>query len=304
MQGNIAPGIASFDGCPINADTSVFNVTKGTRVLDTTTGALYVKISPLGDNTKFVPTGVNMAFTEDFNAYDTTDQVAILTATGLVRATTANLLHHIYTPGGNILGNCALGTQTLAPTIVATGLDIGGDQTNAEGYEIFSHFAGATGRPFIVGLDPAFYIKVKVLIADISGTDTLLCGFRRAEVNNGTLASYVDYAGMGFNTSAATGAIKLISEITNAAPSSYPVDTTQTLADATAWTVKVMVSAVGVVTYQHDSAVPGTLAAPTAIGTSPTFVNGTPLIPFFHFLNSSDLCDSVVIQSFEVGYTP
>ena len=71
----------------------------------------------------------------------------------------------------------------------------------------------------------------------------------------------------------------------------------------TALTIKVMVSAAGVVTFQTDAAVPGTLAAPTAIGTSPTLDNGDPYIPFVHYLNSADLCDSVVIQSWEVGYT-
>lgn len=304
MQGNISPGYATFDGCPIGVDASIFNANKGTKVLDTTTGALYTKISPLGDNTCFRPIGVNMAFTEDFLAYDTTDEIAILTATGLVRATTANLLHHLYTTGGNIFGCCNLGTQTLPPVVVAAGLDIGGDQTNAEGYELFTNFAGATGRPFVVGFDPPFFTKVKVKIGDISGTDTLICGFRQAEVNNGTLASYADYAGIGFNTSAATGAIKLIAEVNGSAPATYPVDTTNTLADATAITLKVMVGATGIVTYQHDAVTPGTLAAPTATGTSPTFDNGTMLVPFFHYLNSADLCDSVVIQLWEHGFQP
>lgn len=300
--GNLGPFLAAYPGNPTGVGTSIFDVVAGTIVVDTTSGGAYRKTSALGDNTGYAPIDVQKAFSEDFNALDTTDQVAILTATGLVRATTANLLHHIYSPGGIVYGNCALGTQTLAPAIVATGLDIGGDQTNAEGYEIFTHFAGTTGRPFVIGNDPAFYFKVKLLIADISGTDTLLVGFRRAEVNNGTLASYADYIGVGLNTSANPGALKLIGEVNNSAPTSYPVDTTQTIADATALTIKVLISSAGVVTYQTDAATPGTLAAPTAIGTTPTMTNGTPMIPFVHFLNSSDLCDSVVIQSWEVGF--
>jgi hypothetical protein len=303
MIGNISPGYAQIASVPIGADTSTFNVTPGTRVMDSANLATYQKISPLGDNTKYIPGGVDMAWNENFLNYATTDTIAILTATGLVRATTANLLHQIYTPGGLVYGNCNLGTQTLPPTIVADGLDIGGDQTNAEGYEVFSHFAGATGRPFCVGKDPAFFFYAKIKIGDVSGTDTMLVGFRAAEVNNGTLANYSSYVGMGFNTSAAAAAIKLIGEVANAAPATYPVDTTQTIADATSWGIKVMVSATGVVTFTHDAAVPGTLAAPTAIGTSPTLTSGMLVVPFIHFLNSSDLVDSFVIQQWVTGYS-
>lgn len=237
---------------------------------------------------------------ENFQALDTADQIAMLTATGLVRANTANLLHHLYTPGGNILGVANLGTQTTAPTIVAAGLDIGGVATDDIGHEIFSHFAGATGRPFVVGHDPAFYFKATLTIADISGTDTLLIGFRRAEVNNGTLASYADYIGVGVNTAANPGALKLISEVNGSAPSNYPVDTTQTLADATLLTVKVKVSAAGAVTFELATG-SNALAAPT-VTEAATLDDGDPVIPFIHFLNSSDLAGSVVIGSWEAGY--
>lgn len=238
---------------------------------------------------------------ENFELTDTADQIAILTATGLARATTANLLHHIYTPGGNVFGCANLGTQTIAPAIVAAGLDIGGDATDDEGYEIFTHFAGASGRPFVVGSDPAFYFQAKINIADISGTDTLLVGFRRAEVNNATLASYADYIGVGVNTSANPGALKLIGEVNAGAPTDFPVDTTQTLADATDLTVRVNVSAAGAVTFKILVGSAGQLAAPTVTAAA-TLDDGDPVIPFIHFLNSSDLAGAVVIKSWEAGY--
>ena len=232
---------------------------------------------------------------EDFLNTDTADQISMLTSTNLVAAGTSLLVNHIYAPSGNKFAWAGIVGQTILPSIVATGLDIGGDQTDNDGAELWSHFSGADGRPFIVGSDPAFFFECKFIIGDVSGTDTLLCGFRRAEVNLATLASYADYAGVGFNTAADPAALKLISEINGSAPASYPVDTTQTLADATAITVRVNVSAAGVITYLINGAAPTVTAAAT-------FDNGDPVIPFFHFLNSSDLANSVVIQSWKAGY--
>lgn len=305
MKGNISDGYAKIDSVPFDADTTTFNVPPGTRILDTNIRAHYKKVSALGSNTRFIPGGVDMAWNENFLNYATTDTIAVIGATGLVRATTANLLHQIYTPNGQVYGNANLGTQTLPPVIVADGLDIGGDQTSAHGYEVFSHFtSGVSGRPFCVGRDPAFFFYAKIKIGDVSGTDTMLIGFRTAEVNNGTLVNYANYIGMGFNTAADPAAIKLIGEINNSAPASYPVDTTQTIADGVSWQVKIMVDGSGNVTYTHDAAVPGTLAAPTAIGTTPTLTSGLLVIPFIYFLNSSDLVNSFVIQQWVCGYIP
>jgi hypothetical protein len=194
----------------------------------------------------------------------------------------------------------ALGTQTLAIGTAATGLDVSGDQTDNDGYEVFTHFAGATGRPFVVGYDPAFYFLIKFSVANVSGCDTLLAGFRRAEANNGTLGSYADYAGLGWTTSAAAAALK---QHTRLSPSAATVTATnQTLADAVVYQVKVLVSATGAVTFQHDAVVPGVLATP-ANGVAFSFDDGDPVIPFFHFLQGSAAdTGAVIIQRWEAGY--
>lgn len=301
MTGLLSPNVASYPGNPNGVSTSIVDVVPGTLVFDTTTGALWRKVSPRGDNSLYVLIGGNKVVAENFDAYASTAQVSILTATGLTRATTANLLHLLWSPGGNIFAYANLGTQTLAPVITADGLDISADQSDDEGIELFSNFAGASGRPFIVGLDPAFYFKATVNIADVSGTDTFLVGFRRAEVNNGTLANYSDYCGVGFNSSASPAAIKLIAEVNGSAPSNFPVDTTQTVADGIDLNVKVLVSAAGAVTFQLSTG-SSSLAAPT-VTEAMTLDTGDPVIPFIHMLNTADIAGAVAIKNWEVGYS-
>lgn len=235
---------------------------------------------------------------EDFAGTDTADQVAVILPSGLVASGATGILHHVYTPGGNILNWFPLGAgQTLLPTIVANGLNVACDQTSTEGSEIASGFLLATGRPFVVGNSPAFSMKVKVLIGDVSGLTSFCIGFRKAQVNASALATYTDYAGLGFNTSANPAAIK---QLTGLAGSDTVTDTTQTLADATAYTVQVNVSAAGVVTFKHDPTGSGALSVPTA-GAAFTFDDGTPVIPFLFALQGADLVDTLVIQSWECG---
>lgn len=237
---------------------------------------------------------------DDFNALATTAQLAIVDYSGAAPVATWGIQHLLSAPSGNIYGVIAKGgNQTLLPVIVANGLDIGGDQTDDEGYEIFSHFLGATGRPFIVGTDAAFYFTCKFEITDADGLDTLIVGFRRAEAQRDAHTNYADYAGLGLNTAADPMAVKTITELNGGGTT--VTDTTQTLAQATAVQFKVLVSAAGVVTFQHDIVTPGTLAAPTAVGTM-TFDAGDPVIPFFHFLNSANLADGVIIHSWDAGY--
>lgn len=249
-------------------------------------------------NHGFFPAPLKTYPLENFALLDTTDQAPVIIPTGAVFSGATGIIHHLYTPDGNIMCAAALGAgQTISPSIVALGLAIGGDQTDDEGYEVFSHFLGATGRPFIVGKDPAFYMKCKFIVDDVSGIDTLLCGFRRAAVIQGAFASIADYAAIGWNTGANPAAIKVLTGLNG---TDAVTDTTQTIADARSLTVEVKVSAGGVVTFRHDAAVEGRLAAPTAVGAL-TFDNGDPVIPFFHFLNAAGFGIAVTISSWEAG---
>ena len=237
---------------------------------------------------------------EDFTAWDTADQITTLTAAGLVRATTGNLLHHTWTPGGLVLGTVALGAQTIAIATAATGLDVSGDQTDNDGYEVFSHLAGASGAPFVVGNDPAFFFETSLTMANVSGCDTMLIGFRRAQVNVGAFADYLDYAAIGWDAAAAAVTVDTITDL-NDGGTPTATTTGTTLADAIVLNVRLEVSAAGVVTFKHSQGT-AALAVNAGAGTF-TFDDGDPVIPFIHFLQGT-AADSgaTVIRKWAAGY--
>lgn len=234
---------------------------------------------------------------EDFAALDTTDQVAIVLPSGLAADGATGVMNHLYSPGGKVYCIASLGAgQTAFPSIVANGLDIGGDQVADEGWEIWSHFAGATGKPFIVGKSPAFYFTCTIEVADADGIDHLMVGFRRAGPHLATMGDIQDYASFGVSTAADPMAIKLLTGLNG---TDTNTDTTQTAAEATAIQFKVLVSAAGIVTFQHDIAVPGTLAAPSAT-VALTLDNGDPVIPFVRFLHDTGV-GSPTIRKWDAG---
>ncbi len=246
--------------------------------------------------------GIGQCIKDNYVGLDTTDQLLITDPFGAAPFTPNDAtggINLIDMPTGTRLGYSVLGAgQTLRPAIVANGLDIGADQVADEGIELFTHMLGAQGRPFIVGQDPGFYMRAKLLIADASGTDELLVGFRRAGVVQTVYTSIADYAALGFNTSANPALIKCL---TGNDGTDTATSTTQTVADARAITFEVRVSSTGVVTYRHDAATAGVLATPTAVAAF-TFDNGDPLVPFIRFIHHTDVADEVAVQSLEVGY--
>lgn len=229
---------------------------------------------------------------EDFVSTAETTQVAVIGTGGVAHATTTNLVHHIYTPGGNVLGQANIGVQTTPPAIIAEGLDIGGVQTDAIGQEIFSHFLGASGRPFIAQVDPAFFFESKIYFEDSSGVGSLVVGFRRAEAAQLAFASYADYAGLGITTGAADD----IRQLTGNDGTDVNTSTTGTvvIANTTATTFRVNVSAAGLATFAVD----GVANTPAAF----TFDAGDPVIPFVFFINTADLAGKVAIQTWKAGY--
>lgn len=179
--------------------------------------------------------------------------------------------------------------QTLDVDMDAGGLDVGGDQTDDEGYELVGGVLGASGRPFVIGTDPAFKFCATVVITDVSGTDDFHIGFRRAEIINQTFDNYLDLATIG-NMS---GDIKLETIDDNAATTT--TDTTDNWADAASKVLCVLVSSAGVVTYTINGAAPTSTAAFT-------FDDGDPVVPFIHFINSADLADAITIDNWDVAY--
>lgn len=205
-------------------------------------------------------------------------------------------------PDGSRLGYWVLGAgQTiLGPVGATSGIDVACDQTDNEGLEIFSNAFCADGAPLAVGFDAAFYMLIKFAIQTINGCDDLFIGFRTRELVNATFENYDTYFGLGLNTAATPGALKVRNELNGGGADN--TDTTQTIASATDLQVKVLVAANGVATVQHDAAVPGTLAAPTATAAF-TFDDGDQLVPTFRFLHANAAqAGTIVIKDWEVGY--
>jgi hypothetical protein len=253
------------------------------QVLLTHEGATSEALNPL----------VNPVYTEAFG-YGAGKGLAILQNDGTAYDATADVLNVMHLGGGNRLGAVAIVGQTIPPAMVATGLDVQGDQVDNDGSEIIGGVLGLSGRPFIIGTDAAFYFSCTFSITNADGTDDFHLGFRRAETVNATFDNYLDLVSLGCNTAASPMAIKIETILNNGATTT--TDTTDTLAGATSTTWRVNVSAAGVVTYLIDG------VAPTATAAF-TFDDGDPVIPFFHFLQANAAqTGAFVISNWEVGY--
>lgn len=240
---------------------------------------------------------------EDFeNNYDANEDPAAMQVDGTAASGTAGEVNVLELHNSR-WGYSALGTQTITVPVMITdavnsltALNIGMDQTDNDGVNIWTHYWPASGSPFIIGRDAAFYAQLKFSIADVSGTDDFHFGFRRAEIPNAAFDNYLDAAGFHVNSTT----LNLETILNNGATTT--TDTTDAMADAArTYTFKVLVSAAGVVTYQHDITTEGTLAAPTTVAAF-TFDDGDPVVPFIFFLNASDLAGEVAIYKFEAGY--
>lgn len=191
--------------------------------------------------------------------------------------------------------NCFLTTpivgQTLiAPVIAATGLNVAGDQTANDGREIDFSCCGAIVNPlksYKVG-GGAFYGKLQFSIDDVSGTDVCLFGFRKAAAHAADYNAYTDMAALNV----VSGDIKIATIVNDA--TTVTTDTTDNWADAAVHTLEIYVDNDGAVTYKIDGDAP-TVTAAVTLDTDDSF------IPFFQFLQDTDLAASIILQKLEVG---
>ena len=198
---------------------------------------------------------------------------------------------------GNTLTVHAIGTQTLlAPALNAAGLDVSGDQTNNDGWAMRGRSVAALGTlnkdHFKVGTSPAFFMKCKFSIADVTGIDDLRCGFAKVEAHNADPDALDELAAMHVvsgdikTTTIINGASTVTTDLT--APSSGD------WADGATHTFKILVSAAGVVTYELDDTAPtGAVAF--------TFDNGEVVTPYWFHRHDTNVGGAVVWQTFEFG---
>jgi len=180
-----------------------------------------------------------------------------------------------------------LGTQTiLAPVIDANGLVADLDDTDDDGVEIGQGITARSPAAFTVGTD-AFYLKVKLIIEDVSGTDDCAVGFRNDGAYQANIDDYTDMAALNV----ISGAIYI--EDIDDDGGTDSTDTTDTWGDDETYTLGVFVDADGAVTYTIDGAAPTTTDAHT-------IDDGDVVVPFLYFLNASDV-SNLTIVSWECG---
>jgi len=220
---------------------------------------------------------------EDFKVSPITSKIAGGAATG-----TAGDLN-IMGFERNIFNYTPKGTQTiLAPVLTATGLNIAMDQTDNDGVEIGNSAIDRARSIFTIGTSDAFFLSVRFNIGDVSGTDDCAIGFRKTQAAQANFDDYTDLASLNV----ISGAINIETVLNNAA--TVTTDTTNTWADAATKTITVKVTKAGVVTYEIDGVAPKVVAAFT-------FDSTDVVVPFFFFLNATDLVDTLEIISWECG---
>ena len=236
-----------------------------------------------------VPTGIDLTLRQSpILQSNATTGAAPTGATGDV-----NLM---YLQEGVIMEQFILGAgQTIiAPRMTATGLNIALDQVNNEGAEYNFGAARANSQhAFTIGTSAAFRMDATFTIADVSGCEPLLIGFRKSEANNATITSYTDYATIGLDNVAAVGNVVISTELN--AGGTTNTDTTDAWADAASHKLSVLVSGAGVVTYLIDDIAPSATAAFT-------FDNADVVVPFIHFLNGADVAGDVELEALKIGF--
>jgi hypothetical protein len=290
-----APSFASAGNTQVNADNfraagktgyvygrsdGVFQEasTKGVYLLENGTAG---QVGAFGYLESFVP-----------NSYAAVPS-ALMTIAGLVQSAVAQQLNIAYFgPHVFIFGQST--AQTILPVMDTVGLDISGDQVSAEAYEMFAGVLGASGRPAVVGLDPAFYFCATLTVADASGASDLHVGWRSAtQTQTGTITTYLNYATIGLEGTADPNTIQLM---TGNDDTDVTTDTTNTWADGASKKLCVNVSGTGAATYTIDG------AAPTAVAAF-NFDDGDSLIPFVQVQHGADLAGAVDLTEWAVGYT-
>jgi hypothetical protein len=221
---------------------------------------------------------------------------AIMTLAGVVQSASAQQLDIGYFgPHAFIFAQAT--AQTILPTMGSNGLDVSGDEVNGESYEIFAGILGASGRPAVVGVDPAFYFCVTAITQDASGTNELQIGWRSAtQTQTATLTGYLNYFVAGIYSTDTTDPAPVFSMAGNDDSDTSQAHTDVTWADAVSKKVCVNVGATGVATATFDGAAPATALAFT-------FDDGDSLIPFVNVQQGSDVTTSTEILLWEVGYS-
>lgn len=189
------------------------------------------------------------------------------------------------------------GQTLLGPSWVpATGLLISLDLVDNEGIEISAGIGALDLGSFTIASDRGFYAKTSIKIADVSGTDEFLFGFRKNQAYQTAHTSYTDYAAMGITAAAATADLVIKTRLNTG--TAQTVDTTENWADGETHSLEVQVTDRGYARFLVDN------GEPAVTKTDFLFDSGDVVNWFLFYLHATTTPGEVHAQYFEQGYLP
>lgn len=204
-------------------------------------------------------------------------------------------INNIHMQDGIIMQSFMIGAgQTkIIPVLEADGLEIALDLTATEGVEYNFGYLSSSKHVYTIGTDLRFFVEATFKVADVSGCEPLLIGFRKIEANNGTYTAYTDYASIGIVTSQNADLISLATEL-NSGGTTY-TNTTDAFTDGQTHTLRVNVDADGNVTYLIDGVAPTATAAFQFDATD-------QVMPFIHLVHAAVAPGKVHLVDFDCGF--
>lgn len=282
--------VAIASGAGANAVTIGSTNTTSSLVLQAGSGEITVTGTVKEISAEFLE-----ASGDEITAFSQSPLMTTAANTGGVATGSNGDVNLMYCQQGVLMEQFIIGTQTIiAPRMDSNGLLISLDLTAAEGAEYNFGAARTNSRhAFTIGTSAAFFFEVGLRINDMDGADPYVIGFRKSEANNATLSSYTDYAAIGMLATSSPTNVVILSELNSGGQT--VTDTTDAWGgDGTTKTLKVLVSAAGVVTFTIDGVAAS--AAPSF-----TFDNADVVVPFIHLLHSAS-ATAVNITSLKVGF--
>jgi hypothetical protein len=130
---------------------------------------------------------------------------------------------------------------------------------------------------------------MKFSLADVDGADECAFGFRKAEAYQATLDGYDEMATLNV----ISGDINMETIINGA--NNVTTDTTNNWADAATHELGVFVAVDGAVTYTIDG-------VPPIVTAEFSFDAAEVVVPFFYYLHDTNICDTIILKTLEIGY--
>lgn len=186
------------------------------------------------------------------------------------------------------------GTQTITAPVIASvaqgvsGLNTEMDQTDNDGVEICAGIINSNPNAFKINSSPAFFFRARVQIATVANTDDCAFGFRLTEAYQANIDDYNDMAVLNV----ISGNINIETILNGGA--TVTTDTTNNFANGETHDLKVMVNALGQVTYQIDGQDP-------IVTADYTFRDAIFVVPFHFFLHSASAAVGIRILEWECG---